>query len=114
MEQLIRIPREEYKELPSKNIDTGCGLERVACVMQGVETNYDTDLFMPIINKLESAGIIVRTPRARDKNYVVGTKEEAYMLFNLYTEGYIQGYRCTFNVSFTGLLKICKWIKRIK
>ena len=47
------VPREEYKELPSKNIDTGCGLERVACVMQGVETNYDTDLFMPIINKTE-------------------------------------------------------------
>ena len=46
-------PREEYKELPSKNIDTGCGLERVACVMQGVETNYDTDLFMPIIKKTE-------------------------------------------------------------
>ena len=37
------LPRSEYKELPSKNIDTGCGLERVACVMQEVETNYDTD-----------------------------------------------------------------------
>ncbi len=47
------IPREQYKELPSKNIDTGCGLERVACVMQEVETNYDTDLFMPIIHHTE-------------------------------------------------------------
>ena len=47
------LPRSEYKELPSKNIDTGCGLERVACVMQEVETNYDTDLFMGIINKTE-------------------------------------------------------------
>ncbi len=46
-------PREQYKELPSKNIDTGCGLERVACVMQEVETNYDTDLFMGIISKTE-------------------------------------------------------------
>ena len=46
-------PRSEYKELPSKNIDTGCGLERLACVMQEVETNYDTDLFMPIINEVE-------------------------------------------------------------
>lgn len=46
-------PRSEYKELPSKNIDTGCGLERVACVMQEVETNYDTDLFMGIIHKTE-------------------------------------------------------------
>lgn len=71
-------------------------------------------VFMPIVNRLESAGIIVRTPRPKDKNYVSGTKEDAYMLFNLYTEGYIQGYRCTFNVTFTGLLKICKWVRRIK
>ena len=69
--------------------------------------------FLPIVNKLESAGIIVRTPRAKDKNYVNGTIEDAYMLFNLYTEGYIAGYRCASDVSFVGLLKICKWIKRI-
>ena len=47
------VERSKYKELPSKNIDTGCGLERLACVMQEVETNYDTDLFMPIINATE-------------------------------------------------------------
>ena len=47
------VPREEYKELPHKNIDTGSGLERLCCVMQGVETNYDTDLFKPLINKIE-------------------------------------------------------------
>lgn len=46
-------PREEYEELPSKNIDTGMGLERMACVMQEVETNYETDLFMPYIKKVE-------------------------------------------------------------
>ena len=45
-------PRSEYKELPSKNIDTGMGLERMACIIQEVETNYDTDLFMPLINKI--------------------------------------------------------------
>lgn len=45
------VDRRNYKELPSKNIDTGMGLERVACVMQEVPTNYETDLFMPIINK---------------------------------------------------------------
>ena len=45
--------RSEYNELPSKNIDTGAGLERFACVLQGVNTNYDTDLFMPIIKKIE-------------------------------------------------------------
>ncbi len=47
------LKRNEYKELPSKNIDTGMGLERMACIIQGAETNYETDLFMPLINKLE-------------------------------------------------------------
>lgn len=47
------VERKNYKELPSKNIDTGCGLERLCCVMQEAETNYDTDLFLPIIRKTE-------------------------------------------------------------
>ncbi len=46
-------PRSEYKELPSKNIDTGSGLERIACILQGTETNFETDLFMPIIKATE-------------------------------------------------------------
>ena len=45
----IGVARENYKELPSKNIDTGAGLERFACVIQEKETNFDTDLFFPII-----------------------------------------------------------------
>lgn len=45
------LARSDYKELPSKNIDTGMGLERMACVIQEVETNYETDLFYPLIMK---------------------------------------------------------------
>ena len=37
--------------LSSPSIDTGLGLERVACVLQGVQSNYDTDLFVPIIGE---------------------------------------------------------------
>ena len=48
------VPRSEYKELPSKNIDTGSGLERLACIFQGTETNYETDLFLPMIKYVES------------------------------------------------------------
>lgn len=47
------LPREEYPELPNKNIDTGMGLERMACILQDVETNFDTDGFLPIIKEIE-------------------------------------------------------------
>ena len=47
------VPRSEYKELPNKNIDTGAGLERFAAVLQGAKTNFETDLFLPIIREVE-------------------------------------------------------------
>ncbi len=47
------LARKDYPELPQKNIDTGAGLERIVCLSQNVETNFETDLFYPIIQEVE-------------------------------------------------------------
>ncbi len=40
--------------LPKPSVDTGAGLERIVCVLQDGKTNYDTDLFIPIIESIEN------------------------------------------------------------
>ena len=46
-------PEHTYEPLPHKNIDTGMGLERMVSIIQDAETNFETDLFMPIIKEVE-------------------------------------------------------------
>jgi len=41
-------------ELPAKHVDTGMGFERICAVLQNKKSNYDTDIFTPLINKIEN------------------------------------------------------------
>ncbi|MFC4618104.1 alanine--tRNA ligase [Camelliibacillus cellulosilyticus] len=51
--QFNHNPDGSYTPLPNKNIDTGMGLERMMAIIQNGETTFDTDLFLPIIEKVE-------------------------------------------------------------
>ena len=48
------LPDGSFVEQPHKNIDTGMGLERVVSIIQDAPTNFETDLFMPLIHKTEA------------------------------------------------------------
>ncbi len=52
--QFNRMADKSLKPLPDTHVDTGMGFERLAAVLQKKSSNYDTDVFMPLIEKLES------------------------------------------------------------
>lgn len=65
-----------YTELATKNIDTGAGLERITSILQDAPTNFDTDLFLPIIHATE---------KLTNKHYDINnyfTKEPIQMKIN--------------------------------
>lgn len=56
------------EKLPAQHVDTGMGFERLCMVLQGVQSNYDTDVFSPLIEKVESLTGAKYTVKAKDEN----------------------------------------------
>jgi alanyl-tRNA synthetase len=50
-----RIDQSTLEDLPAKHVDTGMGFERLCAILQGKKSNYDTDVFAPIIRAIEEA-----------------------------------------------------------
>jgi alanyl-tRNA synthetase len=66
--QYNRLDAHTIEPLPEKHVDTGMGFERIVAVLQGVATNYETDLFMPIMARTQA--LLGHTDEERAKNIV--------------------------------------------
>ncbi len=82
----------ELLELPQKNIDTGAGLERNAAVMQGVTSDFDLDIFVPLVNAAESV-LGVKVDRADEERMKYLRRVADYMraVCFLITDGILPG-----------------------
>jgi len=62
------------EKLPAQHVDTGMGFERLCMVLQGVQSNYDTDVFSPLIQKIESI---------TNKKYTIKASDDAEEKLNI-------------------------------
>ncbi|APZ46198.1 alanine--tRNA ligase [Polaribacter reichenbachii] len=69
--QYNRKANGNLEELPNKHIDTGMGFERLCMVLQDVQSNYDTDVFTPIIREIEA---ITNTKYGKNEQQDIATR----------------------------------------
>ena len=87
--QFDRQPDGRMQPLAAPSIDTGAGLERIAAILQGVDSNYKSDLFAPLINEIAGrAGVAYGAERAIDVSLQVMADHLRAMTF-LISDGVI-------------------------
>ena len=82
--------------LPRKNVDTGMGLERILAVLQGVDSNYHTDLFIPLIKEVERITGVPYSPDEKGAPHRVIADHVRALTFaiadGIYPSNYGRGY----------------------
>jgi len=69
--QFHRDEKGNLSDLPAKVVDTGMGLDRLTAIMQNVDSNYDTDLFAPLIRQIENASSLSYKGSDREESFRV-------------------------------------------
>lgn len=69
--QYSRDEKGNLSDLPAKVVDTGMGFERLTAIMQNVDSNYDTDLFVPLIKQIENISSLSYKGSDREESFRV-------------------------------------------
>jgi len=66
--EFMRKADKSLEKLPAQHVDTGMGFERLVRVLQGKQSNYDTDVFTPLLNKIEDLSGLRYKPEEEEKH----------------------------------------------
>jgi len=66
--EFMRKADKSLEKLPAQHVDTGMGFERLVRVLQGKQSNYDTDVFTPLLNKIEELSGLRYKPEDEDNH----------------------------------------------
>jgi alanyl-tRNA synthetase len=112
--QFNQDPPGTLTPLPAKNIDTGLGLERMAVIQQGVDTIFDTDNFVPLMElgrslvttEPDERGLRILADHSRGMTFLIGdgvvpsNEDRGYVLRRLMRRAIAQGHRMGFDGPF--------------